>query len=86
MFQKLMMQVCACRIFQMTISAWLCFHPTSLHPSPSICGRIVLTRVMLQKYIIKLLMSQFNNCEVMCLDYISVFELYFSALGKGLLV
>jgi len=70
----------------MSISAWLCFHPTSLHPSPSICGRIVLTRVMLRKYIMKLLVSQFNHCEVMRLDYISVFGLYFNALEKGLLV
>jgi len=27
---------------------------------------------MLQKYILKLLLSHFNHCEVMCLDYISV--------------
>jgi len=56
----------------MNISAWLCFHLTSLHPSPSICGRIVSTCVILQKCILELLLSQFNHCEVMCLDYISV--------------
>lgn len=71
LFQKLMMQVCACKIFKMNISEWLCFPPTSLHPSPSICGIIVLTRVMLQKFILKLLLLQFSHHEVTCLDYIS---------------
>ena len=69
---------------------YFCMAVLSSHLPPSISFHLrqncFNTFVILRKYIMKLLVSQFNHCEVMRLDYISVFGLYFSALEKGLLV